>query len=130
MRHIYVVIQSGVYRHAVIGVFEELDDAIAAGHEAVQTERDHYHCAEVLRCPVGGGPEEPVGDVVALWENTPNEDWPDGKPGEGAGTYRKRFKGTRWAPVSAALVNRVSDQSGNGDAVASPGHEPTIEPVR
>ncbi len=68
---VLIVIRRGVYRHKIIGVFEELDEAIAAGHEAVQTEDDHYHAAEVVACTVGGGTEEVIGEVTAVWEGTP-----------------------------------------------------------
>jgi hypothetical protein len=90
---VYIAIRRGVYRHEVVGAFTELDRAIAAGHESVQTEHDHYHDVEVLACALNGGEEELIGEVTAVWEHIPQERPPGACSWS---SHRKEYKGTRW----------------------------------
>ena len=45
---IYIVVQEGVYRHGIFGVYTERDDAIALAKELAETDNDGYHTYEVI----------------------------------------------------------------------------------
>ena len=76
MNEVYVAIQQGVYRHAVIGAFTTLDAATAVGCEAVTAEDDHYHDVVVLACPLDGRGERLLGRCT--WRREPSN-WPAAK---------------------------------------------------
>lgn len=48
MTNIYVVVVQGVYRHEVIGAFDNYQLAVAAAQIAAGLEEDGYHSYEVL----------------------------------------------------------------------------------
>lgn len=57
----FVIVEAAVYRHRVMGVAEQLDDAIELARQAAHTERnphpgpspDGHHRYEILAVPVG-----------------------------------------------------------------------------
>lgn len=64
--NLYVVVQSGVYRHAVVGVFPTLPVACSAGVTAARAEKDDYHSFEVLECVLGIPGEKRVAEVKRI----------------------------------------------------------------
>lgn len=44
----YAVVMSAVYRHDIIGVFDDFDLAVANAKEACSNERDAHHNFEIL----------------------------------------------------------------------------------
>lgn len=63
----YLVIQKGVYRHAVIGLYSDTQSAINAALAAVESEPDHYHDAEVIRLSLDSTDSELLGAAEANW---------------------------------------------------------------
>lgn len=64
MNEVFLVIQRGIYRHAVWGIRTTLPDAVILAKEMLLAERDDHHCAEVVRVSVdGSAPEKLVGIV-------------------------------------------------------------------
>ena len=59
----YVVIQRGVYRHSVIGVWDDLALAKMGAEAAIAAEHDDYHQMEVVAVPANVLAEE---EVVAV----------------------------------------------------------------
>lgn len=52
MSKVYVAIESGVYRHNIIGVFSNLDQAEQSAVSAIEQEHDHYHEVEIVEIKV------------------------------------------------------------------------------
>lgn len=50
---VYLVIQDGVYRHGIAGIFATLDEAKAAADKCAAYDRDHYHDYDVIPFPLG-----------------------------------------------------------------------------
>ena len=50
---VYVVTMEGVYRHNIMGVFQELEFAKNVAINAIKEEKDDYHCFEVREFDVG-----------------------------------------------------------------------------
>jgi hypothetical protein len=48
---VYVVVQKGIYRHAIVGVHTMFGLAKSDALEAIKTEPDDYHCYEVVAVP-------------------------------------------------------------------------------
>lgn len=44
---VYTIIQQGVYRHTLGGVFDTLDAAVAAADDIAMKDRDNYHSYDV-----------------------------------------------------------------------------------
>lgn len=44
----FIVVRTGVYRHEVLGVFSDKDEAVRAGTDALAVEPDRWHRYEVL----------------------------------------------------------------------------------
>jgi hypothetical protein len=62
---VYVVIQSGVYRHGIGGVFSTEQLARAAAIQLLAKEPDKYHSYEIVRCEL---------DTVAKFNRSHPED--------------------------------------------------------
>lgn len=62
--NIFVVIESAIYRHDVIGVFSSEENAISAGKQAARNSRDDHHRYEVVTCILDSPGETPVCDIV------------------------------------------------------------------
>lgn len=56
---IYVITKQGVYRHEIIGIFHDLDDALGATYEAMLAEPDDYHAFDISYAPLN----KRIGDV-------------------------------------------------------------------
>ena len=50
-KHVYVVIQSAIYRHDICGVFSTREQAEARAKYCLEQEQDHYHDYEVYEIP-------------------------------------------------------------------------------
>ena len=64
---VYVVVQTGVYRHLIAGVYLELDMAVNEAKHCLMSECDRYHTYEVVKIAVDArGPvqEEIVREVA------------------------------------------------------------------
>ena len=48
MTKMFVVVVQGVYRHEILGVFDEYSLAVKAAQDAAYEEKDGYHTFEVL----------------------------------------------------------------------------------
>lgn len=68
----FVAIQTGNYRHKIIGLYSRLDRAMAAGEQAIIDEADHYHDVEIVEARQDVGGEFTV--LVLRWL------YADGKP--------------------------------------------------
>lgn len=60
MSDLFIAVQRGVYRHAIVGACSTLERAKELGSEAILIERDHYHSIEIVRRAVDGRGEETV----------------------------------------------------------------------
>lgn len=56
----YVVIQTGIYRHAIIGVWDDLELAKMGAEAAIAAEPDDYHHMQVVEMPANVLAEEKV----------------------------------------------------------------------
>ena len=63
---LFVVTQEGVYRHAIVGIFTDVSDAMNAAKKSIQAEPDDHHSYDVSRCLSGGliSDVEPVATVI------------------------------------------------------------------
>ena len=59
-REVFIVIQEGTYRHAVVGTFLDVDEAFRAADLSVLEESDHYHDCVVLSVIIGGNLHDEV----------------------------------------------------------------------
>jgi hypothetical protein len=59
---IYVVTVEGVYRHAILGVYDSLEFAEARAKEGAQSEKDGYHSFTVGSAEMNS----PIKDVVEI----------------------------------------------------------------
>ena len=60
----FVVVQSAVYRHDIVGVFSTVEKAVGAAHMAATDERDDHHRFEIIQCDVDKHGETLVCEVV------------------------------------------------------------------
>lgn len=67
---LYVVIKKGVYRHNVIGVWDNLANAKKAAEGAIASEPDDYHQMEIVRTPLNLIGEDEV--VATLYREIEN----------------------------------------------------------
>lgn len=77
---LFVVIQRGVYRHGIVGVFDDLELAISNAKRACKEESDNYHNFEIVALETNSYKEEVVlknvarkGNEVLLFEG--NDRW-------------------------------------------------------
>jgi len=68
---LYCVIQTGVYRHAIVGVYSSELDACARAVKCAREERDKYHSWEVATVEI----DTDIDDVTTVreyeWESKP-----------------------------------------------------------
>ncbi len=69
---VILAIKRGVYRHEILGAFDNPDEAVALGREFIGLEDDHYHSVEVVRVSIGES-EQLLGVVEPVWEHVPQE---------------------------------------------------------
>lgn len=89
----FVIIQRGIYRHAIVGVFGTLDEAKASARRQIEKEHDDWHHMEVSKAafgsdapfePLRGWPYSKLEDSEVVWSLYRQADG----PGEYA--YRER----------------------------------------
>ena len=61
---IYIVIEEGVYRHDIKGVYLKESDAVNRAIEVIKQRKDGYHRYTVLKCVVG----KPIDDAELVIE--------------------------------------------------------------
>ena len=72
----YVLVQRGVYRHTIFGVFDNLDLARSGAETAIAAEPDDYHQIEVVEVSLNELVEEKIVDTLERhgtkqqWEKT------------------------------------------------------------
>ena len=49
---VFVIIQRGVYRHRIVGIYHDEGEAVACADRALGKEPDSYHSMEIIRVPI------------------------------------------------------------------------------
>ena len=60
--NVYILTRQGVYRHEILGIYENKDDAMSAGLVALEAESDAYHNIELNFARTG----TPIEDAINL----------------------------------------------------------------
>ena len=63
MTKMFVVVVQGVYRHEILGVFDDYSLAVKVAQDAAYEEKDGYHTFEVL----SGTLNQPVADMDTVY---------------------------------------------------------------
>ena len=61
----FICIQKGVYRHAIVGCSESLETARGLAKGAIQNEPDHYHDVEIVEIQLDSSLDE---TLIETWE--------------------------------------------------------------
>jgi LDH2 family malate/lactate/ureidoglycolate dehydrogenase len=70
---LYVVIQRGVYRHAIVGIWDSLEVAKQDAEKAIAMEPDAYHSMEIVETELNqiGAFDRVAGDYVVYPNDKP-----------------------------------------------------------
>jgi hypothetical protein len=66
---VYIAIKEGVYRHEIVGVYDDVNKAIERAKELCDAEPDDYHNFDIGECTLN----TPIGDVEIV--QTINKEW-------------------------------------------------------